>query len=384
MAIEYVEIRDESTNIIGIIDTAQSIIWHSKYYGVGNFEIYVQASPEIVALLQDGNYVTRPDDLLASEGKRFHVGVIETIAIADDPQNGTMVTATGRFVKSILDRRLIYNLSGTVNKPTILRGNVETEVRRIVTENAIACPFDSRRNMPILALGELSGIDLKIVDDKGNATQKQVSYQNLLEYTDAVLEEYGLAATVILDVDAGKLLYVIYAGVDRSAENDAGNDPIIFSKDFDNLTSSSYQYNAATEKNVALIGGAGEGLERFYSLIAGAQTGLQRREMWVDAASINRTYKDDDDVEQTYSDTDYRAMLDAAGRQNLHVHGVSETFDAAIDIMNSRWKYNKDFALGDIVTTQNDDIGKFVKVRVREVLEVQDENGYSIEANNQT
>ena len=375
MAIEYVEIRDESTTLLGIVDTAISIIWHSVYYGVGDFEIYVQASPEIVALLQVGNLVTRPDDL--------EVGIIEKISIAYNAQDGRMVTATGRFAKSILERRLIYNIAGTVNTPTILRGNVETEVRRVVEENAIACSFDSRRNIPLLALGDVSGLPQKIVDENGYAAQKQVSYQNLLEYTDALLQEYGMAATVILDEEAAKLRYVIYAGLDRSWDNAAGNDPIIFSTEFDNLSSSSYEYDAATEKNAALIGGAGEGLERFYSLIAGTQAGLQRREMWVDAASINRTYKDENEEEQTYSDSDYRAMLNTEGMQQLNASNATEAFSGTIDIQNSRWKYNRDFALGDIVTTQDDAIGKYVNVRLREVLEVQDENGYSVEANNQ-
>ena len=106
--------------------------------------------------------------------------------------------------------------------------------------------------------------------------------------------------------------------------------------------------------------------------------------MWVDASSINRTYKDDNDEEQSYSDTEYRAMLNATGMQQLGANTATETFDGAIDLQNSRWQYNRDFSLGDIVTTQNDDIGKFVNVRLREVLEVQDENGYRIEANNHT
>ena len=131
MSIEYVEIRGGDLALIGFVDTAKSIIWHSKYFGIGDFEIYVQASREIVALLQVGNYVTRPDDL--------EVGIIETISVADNAQDGTMLTASGRFAKSLLERRLIYNLSGTVNSPTILRGNVETEVRRVVAENAIFC-----------------------------------------------------------------------------------------------------------------------------------------------------------------------------------------------------------------------------------------------------
>ena len=73
MSIEYVEIRDESTTLRGIVDTAQSIIWHSVYFGVGDFEIYVKASPELVELLQVGNLVTRPDDL--------EVGIIDTLFI---------------------------------------------------------------------------------------------------------------------------------------------------------------------------------------------------------------------------------------------------------------------------------------------------------------
>lgn len=376
MSIDYVEIRDESTALLGIVDTAKSIIWHSVYFGVGDFEIYVQATPKVLQLLQAGNLVTRPDDL--------EVGIIEKINIANNEQDGRMVTATGRFAKCILERRQIYNLSGTVNKPTILRGNVETEVRRVVYENAINCPFDSRRNIPLLALGYVAGIPQIIVDENGAPAQKQVSYKNLLTYTDELLQEYGLGSTVILDEEAGKLRYVIYSGIDRSWDNVAGNDPIVFSKEYDNLISSSYEYDTTTEKNVALIGGAGEGVERFYSLVAGAQTGLQRREMWVDASSLNRTYKDADDVEQTYSDDEYRAMLNAAGMQQLNANNATEHFDAPIDIENSRWKYNRDFALGDIVTTQDDDLGKYVNVRLREVLEVQDENGYSIEANNQT
>ena len=376
MSIDYLEIRDESTTLIGIIDTAKSIIWHSVYFGVGDFEIYVQASPEIVALLQKGNLVTRPDDL--------EVGIIEKINISRDPQDGRMITATGRFAKSILERRLIYNLSGTVNTPTILRGNVETEVRRVVYENAINCSFDSRRNIPLLALADVTGLPQRIVDENGYATQKQVSYQNLLTYTDALLQEYGLGSTVILDEEAQKLRYIVYSGIDRSWDNAAGNDPLVFSKEFDNLTSSDYEYDTATEKNAALIGGAGEGLERFYSLIAGSQTGLQRREMWVDASALNRTYKDDNDVEQTYSDDEYRAMINAAGLQQLSVNNATETFNGALDIQNSQWKYNIDFALGDIVTVEDRELGKYINARLCEVLEVQDENGYSIEANNQT
>ena len=368
--IEYVEVRGDDTEIIGIVDIAKSVIWHSVFFGVGDFEIYAPATPELIYLLQEDRYITRPDN--------NEVGIIERIVVAENLQDGAMITASGRFGKSILDRRIIYNLSGVSNKATILSGNVESAVRTVVKNNAIACAFDSKRNIALLELGALSSIPLIIVDDNGKAAEKQVSYENLLTYTDGVLEEYGLSAICI--IDGGKLRYTIYTGEDRSVDNTDGNTPIIFSQEYDNLTASEYTYDATTEKNAALIGGEGEGVDRFYSMLARSEADLQRREIFIDASSISKKYKDDSDVEQTYTDAQYKSMLDAKGKQDLAPLVASETFNGTIDITNGSFIYGRDFTLGDIVTVENINIGKYANVRIREVLEVQDGNGYTVEA----
>lgn len=366
--IEYIEVRGSDTNIVGIIDTAISIIWRSVFFGVGDFEIHAKATPELLTLLQAGRYITRPDN--------DEVGIIENIYIPADVENGTTITASGRFVKSILDRRIIYNLTGNSNKATVLRGNVERAVREVVKNNAIACEFDSRRNIPVLALGDLANIPFTIIDDNGADAEKQVTNENLLTYTDGVLTEYGIAAKCILR--NGIFLYTVYGGADRSVGN-VGNAPVIFSTEFDNLTSSEYTYDGTTEKNVALIGGEGEGVERFYSLIAHSENGLQRRETFIDAKGISKKYKDESDVEQTYTDAQYKTMLDAKGKQDITTLVSTETFDGVLDVTNGNYVYGRDFALGDIVTVENKDIGKYAKVRIREALECQDEKGYSVE-----
>lgn len=371
--IEYVEIRGSETEILGILDVATSIIWHSVYFGVGDFEIYTAATPEAVDLLKIGRYVTRQNN--------DEIGIIERINITENEQDGIMIVAAGRFAKSILDRRIIYKLTGTSNAATTLYGNVEAEVRQVVLENAINCPFDSKRNIPVLMLGDIANIPLRIVSKNGNAARKQVTNANLLEYTDGVLEEYGIASKCILG--AGKLEYTVYTGVNRSIDNTSGNIPIIFSQEYDNLTASEYTYDATPEKNVALIGGEGEGTARFYSLLAGTETGLQRRELWVDAGSISKTYKNADETESTYTDEEYKTMLDAQGKQDLTPLVAVESFSGTIDITNGNWLYNRDFALGDIVTVQNKNVGAYVNVRIREVTEVQDENGYTVNVNYQ-
>ena len=367
--IEYIEVRGSDTNIVGIVDTASAIIWHSVYFGVGDFEITAPATADVVALLAAGRYVTRRDN--------DDVGVIEKLYMPDNATDGATITASGRFVKSFLDRRLIYQLDGNSNKATILRGNVEAEVREVVKNNAIACPFDSKRNIALLTLGDVSGIDLRIVDASGYATEKQVTYENLLAYTDGVLEEYGLSAKCVLR--GGAFAYTVYNGADRSANNTDGNVPVVFSTEYDNLTSSEYTYDDSTERNVALIGGEGEGVARFYSLLATSESDLQRREIFIDASSISKSYKDDNDEEQTYTDAVYKAMLDAKGKQDIAPLVITETFDGVLDATNGSFKFGRDFMLGDIVTVQNKRIGKYINVRIREALECQDENGYTVE-----
>lgn len=362
--IEYIEVRGEDKIIIGIVDTANTVIWHSVYFGVGDFEIHAPATPEIVSLLKVGRYVTRPDN--------DNVGIIEKILISESADDGATIAASGRFAKSLLDRRIIYNLSGFSNKATILRGNVESAVREVVKNNAIACPFDSNRNIPALALGEESNFTESIVG------QKQVSYENLLTYTDGLLEEFGLSAKCVLRKDM--LLYTVYGGTDRSINNTGGKIPIVFSKEYDNLTSNEYTFDESTEKNVALIGGEGEGIDRFYTTLnINSNAGLNRREIFVDASSVSKKYKDDNDVEQTYTDAIYIRMLKLKGQQDIAPLVKTETFVGVLDVTNGNFVYGRDFTIGDIVTVQNNSIGKYINARIREVLESQDENGYTVE-----
>ena len=370
MTIEYIEILSTERELIGIIDNAKSIIWHDVYYGVGDFEIYAPCTPESVSLLVVGNYVTRYDD--------DNIGIIESANITYNAQNGRMIVASGRFAKSLLDRRIIYTLSGHSVSPTILRGNVEDAARKLVTQNAINCTFDSGRNIAELALGTDAGIDKIIVDSSGAAADKQVTHDNLLTYSDSLLEEYGLAAKCVLN-DALKLAYTVYSGTDRSADNAAGNQPVIFSQDFDNLISSAYLYDETALKNTALIGGAGEGEERFHAIVKHLTvTGAARREVFVDASSSSRTYKDENGEEQTLTDAEYNAQLETVGMQAVSGFAITETFDGEVDLINGSFQYRQDFNLGDIVTVQDAEIGLYINVRILEVTEVEDDAGYMI------
>ena len=109
------------------------------------------------------------------------------------------------------------------------------------------------------------------------------------------------------------------------------------------------------------------------------ESDLQRREIFIDASSISKAYKDESDVEQTYTDEEYKTMLDAKGKQDVAPLVITEAFNGAIDVTNGNYVFGRDFTLGDIVTVQNNRLNKYINVRIRETLECQDENGYSVE-----
>lgn len=372
--IEYLEIRDINREIIGILDVFQSVIWETDYYGTGSFEVYATASPKNLSLLKIDNYVSRIDD--------DNIGVIEKIYVEYDDQNGDMIVASGRFGKSLLDRRLIYNISGSVAGkvnilPTTSKGLVEVAARELVNNNIINSIYPAR-NVDFIILGALQGIDKIIIDEDGDAAEKQTSYGNLLEYTDSMLQEYGLGAYMMFDRLTKELCYTVINGDDRSRNNIVGNNPIIFSQDFDNLLNSSYSRETINLKNTALIGGEGEGSERFCAMIGVNATGLDRREVWVDAKSQSKKYKDESGADKEYTDEEYLSLLKSAGTQQISLLQITEAYQGNVNINNYRYKYRKNFNIGDIVSIEDHKLNIYMNARILKIVECQNEEGYSI------
>lgn len=361
---EYLEIRNAQLELIGIIDDAASMIWHSTYYGIGDFSVEIAKTKNALQLLRKGNFVTRYDC--------DDIGIIKSVESGKNAEGEKVLNVSGLFAKELVNRRLIYQLSGSTNRPTIISGNVQTAVRELVSDNAINCPFDSKRNISILELGAVdSSINEIIVDESGKAARKQVSYQNLQVYTDELLQEYEIGARVIF-TGSGKLQYVCYKGRDLS-EN------IIFGVDFDNLIDISISENDTALRTTALVGGAGEGLERFYSLIGGNMQGLERREVFIDDSGISRTYKDEAETEQEYTAEVYKGLLDADAAQKLADMKESQVFACALDFNNTPYNYREHYNTGDIVMLADNELDIFMPVRILEITEVRDSGGYTVD-----
>ena len=137
-------VLDSSTQILDTIDTFKSNIWTVQYFDTNDFELVVPATDKNIDLLQKDRLLCRDKD---RDGDIWqNVMIIENIKIVADWEDGNKMTVSGRGLKSIVGRRVIW-------KQTNLTGKVETGIRQVITENIIN-PDDEKRKIDNFILNE--------------------------------------------------------------------------------------------------------------------------------------------------------------------------------------------------------------------------------------
>ena len=336
-------ILNRDFEILGVIDDYASVIWTTRYTQAGDFEIYIPATPKNLSLLRTGNYVKRWDDDM--------VGIIRTINITTDVENGDYITASGPDLKSILASRIVW-------QQTILSGSVYQCISKLLTDNIIS-PTVSERKIENFSIAPNTLVETETIE-------KQTTGDNLLDVIVEICETFGYGFKLTLD-ERNSIVFSLYKGVDRS-QNQGANSRIVFSKDFDNLANTTYMYDESNYYNVALVAGEGEGSERKTQAV-GTASGLDRYELFVDSRNISSN-------EGEITEEEYNAQLSQQGLEALAEHQTTESFEGQV-IEQYTYFYKQDYFLGDIVTAENE-LGIMASTRITEVIESEDGTGHKI------
>lgn len=255
-------ILDREFRQVCILDTFESLIWTERYSGCGDFEIYMPADALLAGTFGQGYYAW----LKGSD----QAMVVEEVSISTDAETGGHLTVSGRSLESLLDRRIVW-------KQTVLDGNLQNGVRKLLEENVIS-PAEADRRIP--------GFVFQESDDpavKGLSIRAQYTGDNLYEAVETICKTYRLGFRVTLDGQK-RFVFSLYAGADRSFGQRA-NPYVVFSPKFENITGSDYLESGRTLRNITLVAGEGEGAAR-KSLAVGGGVGLERRELYTDARDI--------------------------------------------------------------------------------------------------
>lgn len=341
-------VLDTNLQAVAIVDTYKSVIWTDRYQTPGDFELYMSMSPDLLAFIKQDYYLLNRD----SE----HVMIVEYLRIDSDAENGNHLTATGRSLESILDRRVIW---GQKN----LNGNLQNGIRTLLNE-CIINPSDPDRKIANFIFKEST-------DPRVTALTIDAQYtgDNLLAVIETLCAENDIGFKVTLN-DSNQFVFELYAGADRTYDQ-VERPYIVFSPKFENIINSNYIESKQPMKNVTLVGGEGEGAARRYTRV-GTVAGMERREMFTDARDISSDIGED----QTLSDDAYIALLRQRGKEDLAENTDILSFEGQIET-TLMFKYGEDFFSGDIVQIANE-YGHEGKVRVMELVMSEDENGISV------
>lgn len=402
---------DEGFNIQCPVEGYESFIWTDRYCGAGDFEIVFPASIEIA------KYLTLNSYLINDESE--HVMIIESLDYSTNIEDGNKLTIKGRSLESILDRRVVLSVTDYKQGESLQ----DFILRLIEYEISGATPYESYP--PILDgpnedLPKLRKIENFIWEknDDPTVTEKVIdtvsddvdSYvlQNLYDVVATLCNVNNLGFKITLTED-NKFKFMIYAGTNRSYMQ-ATLPAVSFSESMENIKNTEYFESLASYKNSVIVGGVGkwpntedeeeenkskdtdnkteekkeerdEDKVRFFSAV-GYDSGLNRREIFLDASSINRTYiskgknKEGEKTESaTMSEEQYAKLLSLKGRQELAKNDYRKvTTMTGESEPNKNYVYNEHFFMGDVVSYE-DSYGHDLNVRVVEYIFSHDTSG---------
>lgn len=349
-------VMDDKFKSLYNLDTFESLIWTERYNGCGNFEFYTpvnQSILQVVSAIQQK--MEAKLDCYAWLKESQTTMVIEDLEITTDVETGNHLIVSGRGLESLLERRIIW-------EQTILNGDLQNGVKKLINE-AVINPKILDRKIPKFIFSDSTK---KVITDL--TIRAQYTGDNLYDTILKICDTYQLGFDVFLDVN-DNFVFSLTHGEDRSYGQDI-NPYVVFSPKYENIVNSDYLESAKTLKNVTLVAGEDSGDIR-KTRIVGSASGLSRRELYTDARDIQSEVNGG-----TLSDEEYNALLDQRGNEKLSEHVYTKVFTGEIEATKT-FVYGTDFFKGDVVQIVNE-YNMESKVRVSEVVRVQDTNGYSM------
>jgi len=313
---------------IGLIEGIDSILWNERFDKPGDFEIYTNVTSEFLETFQIGRYLR--NNTVGSNSWM----IIEGREIVTDFDVGNKLIVTGRSLESLLDRRLII-------PQLLIDSTLAVAISDLINDNVITAT-DSLRDVSEFRYIEVSG---GVFD---TAVETQFDDQDtLLDAVTSLCNQHDIGFSIEYNLTLDKFDITLNAGDDRSYAQ-SNNAFVIFSPEFDNLSSSRYKESLRAFKTFCLTkGDPSDGPATKVESFLGSPTisGLSRREVFLDQTNLSEYVGD---TEVKIPTADYEAQLEQKGDLLLKDLNVTSGFDGEVEA-TKMFTYGVDFNIGDIV-----------------------------------
>lgn len=425
-------VLDGNLEQIGIIDSYTSLIWSSRYNDDGDCELYIEADDRSLSLLKKDYFLVRSDDDMVCR--------IKKIELDTDVETGNYLIVTGYDVKDVLGQRIVWsqtNVDGNVED--YIRNlvydslvNPALSARQIKNASGRANFFlgDKKNFKEVVA----EQVTYKSVKEKVQELCKkyQWGYKVICDVKNfyfVLYEGTDRSDSVIFSPQFENLISTKYVedssnlanvaliggegeGSERSrnvsgyAEGFNRNEIFVDARDVSKTITWGdliLMYPTTDQGGKGHIdkSALGAAVYRMDSIDIAIVDSNQLTELQANYPNGQIITKDGNQYYQVYNvviadlpskaltesmssgdnvilrDLVYSVYLLNRGYEALAEYGTTITFNGTVN-PNVTFVYKKDYFLGDKVSVENE-FGIVVAARIVEVIEVVDENGYSVE-----
>jgi hypothetical protein len=343
-----------------LVQNLKSVQWIERYSEPGDFEIRCEPTRALMEQLSLGTVISH----LATR----EVMMVETHQIDESNNNESPeLVVTGRSLMSFLENRIASGDNFSQKNPVTDDINLYSFLSKTTPVNLLKLLQEQIQP----AVGIVPG-SVRPEDAIPNSTILNIVQPGVETPKEMVVKRGPLYPEVIkllAQIDAGlkverpaqgtadPLQWVIYKGLNL--------DGVVFSSEYGDLEKTKYFWSIRGHKNTALV----VGVYTAKLIQTAGVTGLNRRIMYVDASDYDYIPI----IDSTPDFNKVQNILQRRGEQAIAENRPQTLIETSIS-PNSRYKYRKDYNLGDTVYV-NGNYGVSARMRVTEFAEFWDESG---------
>jgi hypothetical protein len=288
----------------------ESAVILREWNGIGSLELVINTEVTNAGLIAE-------DDLLWFDNeyhKAFIVERVETVLIGNEKQ----YKITAPSIKVLI--RDFITVPPSESDYDTRTGTREEVARAWVTANCIN-PEDMTRVQYPIVLGAYNGL--------GDSITEQTRMINLADEISRVLSAQDLGWRLDLDIPNAEFVFKVLEGIGRTA-GQSENGRVLFGLKYGNLSGYRKVQDKIAAKNVAYVGGQGEGSARTIVKVDGSGAG-RKKETFIDA--------------QKLTDTE-----ELAERGSQALSELAAINSCEFEVLDRQFRYGHEYDLGDYVT----------------------------------
>ena len=332
---------------------ASNLQWNRKYHESGNFILQIPPSQ----FSNDVKYIYTND--------RPEMGIIKKKTYLS-VKNKSYIILSGPMLESELSRMIVYPKGDTniTNSPS-------WEYREGNAEDVAFAFFNAFKRLETSSIVVDIGIDSGTSQGRGSQVKH---YRNGEQIEDLgykiydILKPSGMSWRISYDLDDNTRVFNVWSGKDRTQDNTGGNNPVVFSTKFGNITKPNIVLDETDYKNGCIV---------IHETVNNDVSSFTVRVVFNDDTDDrNLTYLRSGLNKSEYTTQQFYEAMDQEGENELKED--IKTINLEFDAMPGSYVYREDFDLGDLCSIEIAEMGITADMRLIGCYEVMKEGKWKM------